>query len=98
MERIWTYGYDHAKGKWLLRSAEVLRRTEKYVFIDRKEAFENAVRISVRVACFSPEEALDRWVAAIEGAIKLKKRRIEHLKEGIEHARQLRELTSVQKG
>lgn len=88
-ENVWVYDYDEHLGKWNLYSAVVKKKTSLYVFIERVDAFNYRTRLNLRDVCFSPEEAISRWVASAKIAIRLKEQNIKHLQEGIEHAGRL---------
>jgi hypothetical protein len=90
MQRIWRFEYDHHLGKWLLRHQEVKRETAQHVYVEQPGG--TKARLSKRQVCFSPEEALERWMKSAEAAVKLKRRFITHLQEGLMNADILLEL------
>jgi hypothetical protein len=90
MRRIWKYEYDHANSKWVLRHQEVKSETARHVYVELVGGAR--ARLSKRQVSFSPEEALERWMRSAEAAVKLKRRAITHLQEGLANADMLLEL------
>lgn len=84
MRRVWTYEYSADKKRWVLSHRDVKAETSKHVYVENSGG--TRTRLNKRQVSFSPEDALRRWSSSAEVSIKLKRKLITHLQEGLLNA------------